>query len=155
MNLRHAALLSIGIAGIASISLAQAQEISITPDQLKWTQSVASPSETAVLMGDPRQAGPFVVRARLKPGMKVMPHSHPIDIQMTVISGTLLYGQGEKFDEAKMKEYPTGSFFVERADVPHYAMPKGDAGVVYQVSGTGQNAFKYVNPKEDPRNQKK
>ena len=155
MNLRHAALLSIGIAGIASISLAQAQEISITPDQLKWTKSVASPSETTVLMGNPRQEGPFVVRSRLKPGMKVMPHSHPIDVQVTVISGTMLYGQGEKFDEAKMKEYPVGSFFVERANVPHYQMPKGNAGVVFQASATGLNAFTYVNPKDDPRNQKK
>ena len=155
MKTRHAALLSLGIAGLAIISLAHAQEISITPDKLKWTQSVASPSETTVLMGDPRQPGPWVVRARLKPGMKVMPHSHPIDVQVTVISGTLLYAQGEKFDEAKMNEYPTGSFFVEQANVPHYQMPKGNAGVVFQASGTGLNAFKYVNPKDDPRNQKK
>jgi len=155
MKARHAALLSIGIAGLATISLVHAQEISITPDQLKWAQSVASPSETTFLLGDPRQSGPFVVRARLKPGMKVMPHSHPIDVQVTVLSGTLLYGQGEKFDETKMKEYPTGSFFVERANVPHYQMPKGKSGVVFQASGTGQNAFKYVNPKDDPRNQKK
>ena len=155
MNLRQAALRSIGLAGIASISLAQAQEISITPDQLKWTQSVASPSETTLLMGDPRQAGPFVVRARLKPGMKVMPHSHPIDVQVTVLSGTMLYGHGATFDQAKMKEYPTGSFFVERANVPHYQMPKGNAGVVFQASGNGLNAFTYVNPKDDPRKQNK
>ena len=155
MKTRHAALLSLGIAGLAIISLAHAQEISITPDKLKWTRSLTSPSETTILMGVPGKPEPWVVRARLEPGMKVMPHSHPVDVQVTVISGTLLYAQGEKFDEAKMKEYPTGSFFVEKADVPHYQMPKGNAGVVFQASGTGVNAFKYVNPKDDPRNQKK
>lgn len=139
------------IAGMAVASLGHAQEISVTPQQLKWAKSPASPSDTALLMGDPRKDGPFVVRARLKPGMKVMPHSHPIDVQITVLSGTLLFGQGETFDEKKMKEYPTGSFFVERANSSHYQMPKGNAEMIFQASGTGINAFKYVNPKDDPR----
>jgi len=151
MKSRHAALALIAaMVGIAGISLVHAQTISVTPEQLKWAQSPASPSETTVVMGDPRQPGPFVVRARFKPGMKVMPHSHPIDIQVTVLSGTLLYGDGETFDETKMKEYPAGSFFVIDANVPHYYLHK--TAVVFQASGTGLNAFKYVNPKDDPRN---
>ena len=138
-------------AALVVLTPAGAQEISITPDRLKWTQSVASPSETTLLTGDPRQPGPWVSRARLKPGMKTMPHSHPVDIQITVLSGTLLYGEGNSFDEAKMREYPAGSFFVERANIPHYAMPKGQNGVVFQASGTGATAFTYVNRQDDPR----
>jgi quercetin dioxygenase-like cupin family protein len=118
MKTRNATLLALSITALASSSLVNAQEISVTPDRLKWQQSVASPSETALLLGSPGQPGPSVVRARLKPGMKVMPHSHPVDVQVTVLSGTLLYGQGDRFDEAKMKEYPAGSFFVERANLP-------------------------------------
>lgn len=151
MKTRNGALLAISVTALASASLADAQEISITPERLKWTQSVASPSETTLLMGGPGQPGPWVVRARLKPGMRVLPHSHPVDVQVTVLSGTLLYGQGESFDEGKLKEYPAGSFFVERANLPHYQMPKGNEGVVFQASGTGANAFNYVNIKDDPR----
>lgn len=138
-------------AALVVLTPASAQEISITPDRLKWTQSVASPSETTLLMGDPRQPGPWVSRARFKPGMKTMPHSHPFDIHVTVLSGTLLYGEGDSFDETKMREYPEGSFLVERANVPHYAMPKGQSGVVFQASGTGPTAFTYVNRRDDPR----
>jgi polar amino acid transport system substrate-binding protein len=152
MKTRNAALLALSITALASASVAVAQEISVTPDRLKWQQSVASPSETALLLGGPGQPGPSVVRARLKPGMRVMPHSHPVDVHVTVLSGTLLYGQGESFDEAKMKEYPAGSFFVETANLPHYQMPKGNEGVVFQASATGANAFNYANAKDDPRN---
>jgi polar amino acid transport system substrate-binding protein len=152
MTTRNAALLALSISALATSSVVNAQEISITPERLKWMQSVASPSETALLLGGPGQPGPSVVRARLKPGMKVMPHSHPVDVHVTVLSGTLLYGQGESFDEAKLKEYPAGSFFVERANLPHYQMPKGSEGVVFQASLIGANAFNYVNPQDDPRN---
>jgi quercetin dioxygenase-like cupin family protein len=79
-----------------------------------------------------------------------MPHSHPVDVQVTVLSGTLLHAEGETFDETKLKEYPAGSFFVERANVPHYAVAK--TAVVLQGSGIGPFGFTYVNPRDDPRN---
>src|SRR5687767_2450045 len=60
---------------------ANTQAVSITPEQLKWSQSPASPSETTMVIGD-RQGGSWVSRARFKQGMRVMPHSHPIDIQV-------------------------------------------------------------------------
>ena len=134
----------------ATGSLVHAQTISITPDQLTWQQSAASPSETAVLMGDPRRPGPFVMRVRIEANTKVMPHSHPVDVQVTVLSGTLLHAEGETFDETKLKEYPAGSFFVERASIPHYAVAK--TAVVLQGSGTGPFGLTYVNPQDDPRN---
>jgi quercetin dioxygenase-like cupin family protein len=131
-------------------SLVHAQTVSITPDQLNWQQSPANPAETAVLMGDPRLPGPFVMRVRVPANTRVMPHSHPVDVQVTVLTGTLLHAEGETFDETKLKEYPAGSFFIERANVPHYAVAK--TAVVLQGSGTGPFGFTYVNPRDDPRN---
>ncbi|HXM84104.1 MAG TPA: cupin domain-containing protein [Burkholderiales bacterium] len=151
--MKTAALLSIVIAGLATISLARAQAISVTPDQLKWTRNPATGSEIAVVMGDPRKPGPFILRVRYQPTMKAMPHSHPADVQVTVISGTLLYGEGEKFDQKKMKQYPAGSFFVIGANVPHYEAAKGV--MVFQANGTGPQVFNFVNPKDDPKNKKK
>jgi quercetin dioxygenase-like cupin family protein len=151
MNFRRVATAAVFmLAGSAIIASVHAQMFSVTPDQLKWAKSAATLSESAVIMGDPRQPGPFVTRARYKEGMKVMPHSHPGDVYLTVLSGTLLYAEGETFDESKFKEFPAGSFLVERANVPHYAMAK--TAVVFQAAGTGPAAFKYVNPQHDPRN---
>src|SRR3989442_9638018 len=153
MKARHVALLSIGIADLATLSLAHAQAISFPPDQLKWTRNPATGSEIAVVMGAPRQAGPFILRVRYQPTTKAMPHSHPADVLVTVISGTLLYGEGEKFDQKKMKEYPAGSFFVIRANVPHYEAAKGV--MEFQAHGTGPQVFNFVDPKDDPKNRKK
>lgn len=140
-----AALLS----GIAAATFVHAEE-AITPDQIKWSRNPASGSEIATMYGDPSKPAPFVLRVKYGPGFKAMPHSHPIDVQVTVLSGTLHWAEGETFDESKLKPYPAGSFIVEKANVPHYQVAKGD--VVFQASGIGPNAFKYVNPKDDPRN---
>jgi quercetin dioxygenase-like cupin family protein len=151
MKARHAAVLG-GAGLLCAAAFVNAQHFSVTPDQLKWSKSAASPSDSAVVMGKPGEGGHWVVRARLKPGMKVMPHSHPVDVHVTVLSGTLLYSEGDTFDEKTLKEYPAGSFFMERANTPHFQMPKGNTEVIFQAHGTGVNAFKYVNPADDPRN---
>jgi quercetin dioxygenase-like cupin family protein len=123
----------------------------VTPDDLKFERNPATGSEIATVMGDASKAAPFVLRVKYPQGFKAMPHSHPIDVQVTIVSGTMLWAQGESFDESKMKEYPAGSFILEKANVPHYQMAK--TPVVFQAAGTGPNGFKFVNPKDDPRKQ--
>jgi quercetin dioxygenase-like cupin family protein len=56
-----------------------------------------------------------------------MPHSHPTENLVMVLSGTVLYGEGDKFDPAKLKAYPAGSFIVEKPNSPHYLSAKGPA----------------------------
>src|SRR5688572_28295032 len=132
MNANRVALAAIaptaGIAAAISIVYAQA----ITPEQLKFQRNPATGSEIAVVMGDPSKKGPFVLRVKYPPGFKAMPHSHPIDVQVTVLSGTMLWAEGETFDESKMKAYPEGSFILEKANVPHYQVAK--TAVVFQAS---------------------
>ena len=72
----------------------------------------------------------------------------PISI-VTVLSGTLLYAEGDKFDAAKLKSYPAGSFVVETPNKPHFMT--GKAAVVFQVSVPGKSTFDYVDVKDDPR----
>lgn len=141
------------LAGIGAIGALVVQAQVVTPEQLKFQRNPATGSEIAVVMGDPAKAAPFVLRVKYPQGFKAMPHSHPIDVQVTVLSGTMLWAEGETFDESKLKEYAAGSFIFEKADTPHYQMAK--TAVVFQASGTGPNGFKFVNPKDDPRNQKK
>jgi quercetin dioxygenase-like cupin family protein len=143
-------LLCVAISGIAAVSLVHAQAISMTPEQFVWTESIAGAVETATVVGDPRKREPFVMRVRFKPDMTFMPHSHPEDLQVTMLSGTLLYAEGERFDETKLKEYPAGSFFVIRANVPHYERAK--TAVLFQLSGIGPQASTFLNPKDDPWN---
>jgi quercetin dioxygenase-like cupin family protein len=135
---------------VAVCSLATAQDIAFTPGQFKWTRNPATGSELAPVMGDARQPGTFILRVRYPAGLRAMPHSHPNDTLVTVISGTLRYAEGTSFDETKFKDYPAGSFFVIRANVPHYEM--ATAPMEFQAYGTGPMAFNFVNPKDDPKN---
>ena len=142
-----AALVSIAALGAIAAALVQAQQF--TPEQLKFQRNPASGSEIAAVWGDSAKPAPFVTRVKYPAGFKAMPHSHPVEIHVTVLSGTLLFAEGKTFDESKLKEYPAGSFIVEKANVPHYQMAK--APVIFQAAGTGPNAFNFVNPKDDPR----
>ena len=141
------AVLALLATGSAIAVLAQAQNL--TPDQIKFQRNPATGSEIGALFGDSTKREPFVNRVKYPPGFKAMPHSHPIDIQVTVLEGTLYFAEGETFDEGKLKAYPAGSFIFEKAGIPHYQMAKGV--VVFQASGTGPNAFNFVNPQHDPR----
>jgi hypothetical protein len=50
-------------------------------------------SEVAIVEGDPTKEGaPFVIRIRSTPGTQLAPHCHPIDENITVLSGVFCVG---------------------------------------------------------------
>ncbi len=63
-----------------------------------------------------------------------------------VISGTLLVGYGEQFDESKMKALSPGSIWTEPANQPHFVWAK-DGEVVIQITGNGPSGTTLVQPK--------
>jgi quercetin dioxygenase-like cupin family protein len=148
MKVRQAVLAAFAALGGIAAVVVQAQQF--TPEQLKFQRNPATGSEIAAVWGDGTKKEPFVTRVKYPAGFKSAPHSHPVDLQVTVLSGTLYFANGTTFDESKLKAYPAGSFIFEKANAPHYQMAK-DGPVVFQVSGTGPNAFNFVNPKDDPR----
>jgi quercetin dioxygenase-like cupin family protein len=56
----------------------------------------------AVMAGDPGAAGLVAVRLKMPAGYKIPAHWHPTDEQVTVLSGTLAIGMGDKLDETKV-----------------------------------------------------
>ena len=90
----------------------------------------------ASLYGSPTKAGLYVNRVKFAPGFKVMPHFHPDERTVVVLSGTLYMGLGEQFDENKVKAYPPGTFLSEPAQMVHYTWAK-DGEVIIQITGIG------------------
>jgi quercetin dioxygenase-like cupin family protein len=123
-----------------------------TPDQVKYgpAPNFLSPgAQFAVLEGDPTaSAGDFTIRLKLPNGYKIPPHWHPHRENVTVISGNLKVGMGDKFDESKMMTFGAGSFAYLDPDMHHYVMANGE--VVVQVHGMSPAQFNYVNPSDDP-----
>jgi pimeloyl-ACP methyl ester carboxylesterase len=106
--------------------------------------------ETVVLKGDPNQAGVYTIMLRVPAHTKIAAHSDRDDRVATVVSGTWHIGYGEKFDEAKLKALPPGSFYTEPPSQAHFA-ETGDEDVVVQITGFGPSSTDYVDPTQDPR----
>jgi quercetin dioxygenase-like cupin family protein len=123
----------------------------VNPGDLKWGAAPAvfpAGAQMAVLSGDPGKSGVFVIRLKIPAGYKVPAHQHPTDEYVTVVSGDLSLGMGDKLDPAKSAKLEPGGFAMAGAKMNHYAF--SDGGAVVQVSAEGPFALTYVNPADDP-----
>lgn len=110
--------------------------------------------QTVVLKGDPNQAGVYTIMLRVPAHTRIAAHSHRDDRIATVISGTWRIGYGDRFDEAKLKALPPGSYYTEPPGQPHFA-ETGDEPVVVQITGFGPSSTDYVDHGNDPRSSQK
>jgi hypothetical protein len=121
------------------------------PADLKWGAPppvFEQNAQFALVSGDPGKPGLYCVRLKMPVGYKIMPHWHPTDEHVTVISGTFMLGMGDKLDPATMKELPAGGYSLLPAEMHHCAMAKTEC--IVQVHGMGPFALTYVNPADDP-----
>ena len=117
----------------------------LIPDQVKWfTPSYYKDGrQRAQLYGDSNGDSAWVDRVKIPGGARVLAHTHQHDELVTVIEGTWYLGEGERFDTAKLKGYPAGSFIVIPAGVPHFVAAK-NGSVIVQINGTGKFATDYL-----------
>jgi uncharacterized RmlC-like cupin family protein len=92
----------------------------------------------------------YTIMLRVPPHTRIAAHAHRDDRVATVVSGTWHIGYGDKFDQAKLKALPPGSFYTEPPGEPHFA-ETGDEAVVVQITGVGPSSTDYVDPSQDPR----
>jgi len=122
------------------------------PDQITWGQAPAmlpAGAKLAVLEGDPTKAAAFTIRLLMPDGFQIPPHFHPAPEHVTVVSGALMVGMGDKFDESQMNTLPAGTFGLIPPGMHHFAKAKGET--VLQLHGIGPWRLVYVNKADDPR----
>jgi quercetin dioxygenase-like cupin family protein len=117
-------------------------KIALTPGDLKWNDGPAAitGSKLAVLEGDPKKSGFFVMRLKLPAGGKIPPHTHENVERVTVISGKLNLAEGRTAKNPKV--LPAGSFFVFQPGIMHNAWADGET--VLQISTEGPWTFNPV-----------
>jgi quercetin dioxygenase-like cupin family protein len=125
---------------------------SILPEQIEWRPFPAFPPSVrlAIMVGEPSQPGPYVIRVKMPAGEKLMPHSHPEDRIYTVMSGVFYIGLGDQFDPARLNAYPPGSVIVLPGNTPHFHWAKSGEYVT-QVTAIGPLGLDYLDPANDPR----
>lgn len=124
-------------AASAQTSPTAAQPTIVMADQVHWMPGTGmmKGTDVAVLMGDPTKAGPYIMRLRLPANTTFAPHYHGDTENVTVISGALLVGLGDKVDAASVKTLGPGDFVSVPANVHHYAITK--VPTVIQIDGIG------------------
>jgi quercetin dioxygenase-like cupin family protein len=142
------------LAALAGPVLAQdAMKVTVvTPEALVWKDNPNIPKggQVALLIGDPTKAGEVVVqRVKLPPNYKVPPHTHPYAETVTLISGSVGFGMGEKFDDKGALAKP-GTLFANPAKHAHYVWT-GPEEAIIQVQFVGPGGIEYINPADDPR----
>ena len=119
--------------------------VGLTADEIHWFTPpyYNDGRQRAHLFGDSSQGGTWIDRVKMPGGSRVLAHTHPQDELVTVIEGAWYLGEGAKFDSAKLKTYPAGSFIVIPAGVPHFVATK-EGTVVVQLSGIGKFQTDYL-----------
>ena len=99
---------------------------SILPEEIDWQPFPAFPpsSPLAVLVGNPSEPGPFVIRVKVPGGTRLMPHRHPEDRIYSVISGVFYIGLGDRFDTDQVQAFPPGSVIVLPGNTSHFHWAK-------------------------------
>ena len=136
---------AIAVASAVAWSKQKNEIVALRPGEIKWFTPpyYNDGRQRAQLFGDSSQGGTWIDRVKIPNGGRVRAHTHPQDELVTVIEGTWYVGEGEKFDAAKLKAYPAGSFLVIPAGLPHFVAAK-DGGVIVQLSGTGKFGTDYL-----------
>jgi quercetin dioxygenase-like cupin family protein len=113
------------------------QHVVAQSDSITWgagPPALPKGAQIAVLFGDPA---------------KVPAHMHPNDENVTVLSGTLHIGTGDKLDETKGEALGAGGYLHMPKGMHHYAWFSEDT--IIQLNGVGPTGITYLNPADDPR----
>jgi quercetin dioxygenase-like cupin family protein len=145
-----AAVLAAIVAAVEGQSGGATGSIVVQPADVKWEQAKSLPAgiTASVLHGDTVK-GPSAVLVKIPAGTLIPPHRHSADEIALVHSGTILFGTGEKVDEATAVTIPAGGYVKVSPNTPHWSKAKTD--VVYVRYAPGAADVTYCNPADDPR----
>jgi hypothetical protein len=140
-------VLALTTVGLSVLAYAQSTGTGVLklPQDIEFKGPLTGPPEVVMLYGDPTKPGAFfVARVRFSAGWKDPPHWYPDELRtVVVLSGTLYYGDGDKWDESKLRPYPPGTFYSVTSKAPHFTWAK-DGEVIIQVTGLGPSGKTYI-----------
>ena len=118
--------------------------------ELQWQPSPFPGVDSALLAGDPDQAGLYIMRARFQPGHMTPPHFHSRARYVTVISGVWYVGTDASFDPERTRPLLPGDFMKHPIGAIHYDGAK-DVETIVEVRGLGPVLTELVNAEQrDP-----
>ncbi len=127
--------------GSAGLILMKASDVKFHP-----APGFPKGAQIILLRGDLSQAVPYTIRFKLPDGFVIPAHWHSTDEEVTVLSGTLNVGLGDKVDKAQSTALTAGGFQIVPANAHHYVWASGET--IMQLDGMGPRTTVFVNPEE-------
>jgi quercetin dioxygenase-like cupin family protein len=144
--------LSFGAALSAAPLLAQAAHTLVPADKVQWgpaPPALPAGAQIAVLEGNPSEKGPVTLRLRFPANYNIPPHWHSMAERVTVLSGALNVGMGDKLDRQGSQALEPGGFVSLPANMHHFAWTA--VPTIVQISLEGPFDIFYVNPADNPQ----
>jgi len=147
--------LTLGLGGLMATPVSAEEYTAVMLRDIKWQDapSIGPGAKTAVIDGDPKSSGPFVIRLKLPPKTTIGLHTHPATESVTVLSGTLYFAAGDKFEPKAAKAFGPGSYFSIGQGKPMFAYSK-ESEVIAQIHGTGPWGITYLGSKQEAATKK-
>lgn len=141
--------------GAVATPLPAAEYTAVMAPEVKWMDAPAlGPGvKTAVIDGDPKGTGPFVIRLKVPPKTTIRVHTHPADENVTILSGTLHFAAGDKFDTKATKAFGPGSYFSIGKGKPMFAYTT-DKETIAQIHGMGPWGITFLDSAAPPDKKK-
>jgi quercetin dioxygenase-like cupin family protein len=121
------------------------------PGALKWgpaPPALPKGAQLAVLTGDPGKPGSYVIRVKVPAGYEIPAHWHSTAENLTVLSGAVSVGMGDKLDKKTSTMLQVGSFTYLPAKMNHFLWTSVPA--IFQIHAEGPFDIVYVNSSDDP-----
>ena len=142
---------AMGLGAFVAAQVSAQEYTAVMLRDIKWQDapSIGPGAKTAVIDGDPKSSGPFVMRIKLPANTTIGVHTHPATESVTVLAGTLYFAAGDKLDPKAAKAFGPGSYFSIGQGKPMFAYSK-DKEVTVQLHGMGPWGITYAGAKTGP-----
>jgi len=146
------ASLALSLTFTVAPAVAQSTHILVPADKVQWGPApphLPAGAQVSVLEGNPAEKGAVTLRLRFPANYNIPPHWHSMTERVTVLSGALHVGMGDKLDRHASQTLEPGGFVSLPAAMHHFAWTA--APTVVQINLEGPFDIFYVNPADDPQ----
>lgn len=148
----HLASLVFTLTFVVAPAVAQSTHVLVPAGKVQWGPAppfLPPGAEISVLEGNPGAKGPVTLRLRFPANYNIPAHWHSMTERVTVLSGTLQVGMGDKLDRSASQPLEAGGFVSLPSKMHHFAWTA--VPTVVQISLEGPFDIFYINPADDPQ----
>jgi Domain of unknown function (DUF4437) len=148
----HVRFASLALAVTIAPALAQSTHVLVPADKVQWgpaPPALPPGAEISVLEGNPSEKGPVTLRLKFPANYNIPAHWHSMTERVTVLSGALHVGMGDRLDRKTSQTLAPGGFVSLPSKMHHFAWTASPT--VVQISLEGPFDIFYINPSEDPQ----